>query len=81
MLIVDLMMPTLDGEGFLRMLGSTRPPVVLLTASTRRKELAKELGISISMSKPFDIAAIRQLANEHVPEHKRPPDAPAKPAE
>ena len=72
MLIVDLMMPTLDGEEFLRMLGSTRPPVLLLTASARREEVATKMGVELSMGKPFDIREIQRVANEHCAEHRSP---------
>ena len=71
MLIVDLMMPKLDGEEFLRMLGSTRPPVLLLTASDRREEAAARYNVDASLGKPFDLADIRSIVAQHCGEHRR----------
>jgi CheY-like chemotaxis protein len=62
LLFVDLMMPSLDGEEFLRVLGDPRPPVVLVTASVRREEVAERFGVEESVEKPFDINVIRKLA-------------------
>ncbi len=66
MLFVDLMMPNIDGEEFLRMLGSPRPPVILITASVRREEVAKKFGVDAALEKPFDIQEIRRLAKHYV---------------
>ncbi|RLB50176.1 MAG: response regulator [Deltaproteobacteria bacterium] len=65
MLFVDLMMPSLDGEEFLRVLGDPRPPVVLVTASTRREEVAERFGVEGAVEKPFDIKTIRALARKY----------------
>ncbi|MEM6962922.1 MAG: DNA-binding response regulator, partial [Myxococcota bacterium] len=62
---VDLMMPTLDGEEFLRMLGDPRPPVVLLTASVRINEVADRFGVEAALEKPFNIREIRSLAERY----------------
>ena len=70
MLFVDLMMPNIDGEEFLRMLGTPRPPVVLITASVRRLEVANRFGVDASLEKPFDIREIMRLANEMVGDPK-----------
>ncbi|HJL18441.1 MAG TPA: response regulator [Sandaracinaceae bacterium LLY-WYZ-13_1] len=74
MLFVDLMMPQLDGEELLRVLGSPRPPVVLITASVRRQEVADSFGIDHALEKPFDIADVIALARRYVGE---PPSADA----
>lgn len=66
MLFVDLMMPQLDGEELLRMLGKPRPPVVLITASVRRQEVAERYGVDASLEKPFDIRVVQQLARDHL---------------
>ena len=66
MLFVDLMMPNIDGEEFLRMLGTPRPPVVLITASVRRLEVAERFGVDASLEKPFDIREIMRLAKSFV---------------
>ena len=66
MLFVDLMMPQLDGEELLRMLGERRPPVVLITASVRREEVALEHRIDDAVAKPFRLEAIVALARKHL---------------
>ncbi len=68
LLFVDLMMPSLDGEEFLRVLGDPRPPVVLVTASVRREEVAERFGVEGSVEKPFDINVIRKLAKKYAGE-------------
>src|SRR6188508_1488274 len=65
MLFVDLMMPTLDGEELLRVLGSPRPPVVLITASVRKDEVAARFHIDDALEKPFDLGTIKKLAQKH----------------
>lgn len=66
MLFVDLMMPHLDGEELLRVIGTPRPPVVLITASVRREEVAARFNIPDTLEKPFDIAEIRKLARKYL---------------
>lgn len=66
MLFVDLMMPNLDGEELLRVLGSPRPPVVLVTASVRRAEVAERFEIDDALEKPFDLENIKRLAHKHL---------------
>lgn len=68
MIFVDLMMPRLDGEQFLRMLGTPRPPVVLVSASVRREEVAKERSLDDSLSKPFEVKAVKALAKKFLGE-------------
>ena len=66
MLFVDLMMPQFDGEDFLRMLGNPRPPVVLITASVRREEVATRFEVDEALEKPFEIERIRELAKHYL---------------
>lgn len=66
MLFVDLMMPNLDGEELLRVLGRPRPPVVLVTASVRRSEVAERFEIDDALEKPFDLEDIKRLAHKHL---------------
>ncbi len=64
LLIVDLMLPHVDGEDFLREMARRlprRPPVLLLTASASRKEVARRLGVEASLEKPFDLDELRAL--------------------
>lgn len=66
MLFVDLMMPHLDGEELLRVLGMPRPPVVLVTASVRRHEVAERFDIEDALEKPFSLEEVRRLAKKHL---------------
>ncbi|MCB9596531.1 MAG: response regulator [Sandaracinaceae bacterium] len=66
MLFVDLMMPHLDGEELLRVLGTPRPPVVLITASVRREEVAEKFQIPDTLEKPFDIEEVKALAKKYL---------------
>ena len=66
MLFVDLMMPNLDGEELLRVLGTPRPPVVLISASVRRQEVADLNGIEDTLEKPFDIQEVKALAHKYL---------------
>jgi len=66
MLFVDLMMPHLDGEELLRVLGTPRPPVVLITASVRREEVAQRFNVEDTLEKPFDIEEVKALAKKHL---------------
>ena len=66
LLFVDLMMPQLDGEELLRVLGTPRPPVVLLTASVRREEVAERFGVDHALEKPFDIEVVQALADRYL---------------
>lgn len=66
MLFVDLMMPHLDGEELLRVIGRPRPPVVLVTASVRRLEVAERFEVEDALEKPFDLEQVRRLARKHL---------------
>ncbi len=60
------MMPRLDGEELLRILGSPRPPVVLVTASVQRQEVAERFEIPDTLEKPFELQDVRDLARKHL---------------
>lgn len=66
MLFVDLMMPNLDGEELLRMLGTPRPPVVLVTASVMRDAVAERFHIEDTLEKPFTLEAVTRLARKYL---------------
>lgn len=66
LLFVDLMMPRLDGEELLRLLGPPRPPVVLVTASARRLEVCEHFGVDDALEKPFELEDLRMLARRHL---------------
>lgn len=54
-ILVDLMMPILDGATFIRMLreGGNRTPVVLMSASVDLPERSETLGV-VTLAKPFE---------------------------
>jgi CheY-like chemotaxis protein len=69
-IVLDLMMPVMDGRTFLqhchaeaRFAGT---PVVVLSASHNLTELARELGARACMAKPFDIDVLLAVVNRLV---------------
>ncbi len=70
-ILADLMMPRLDGEEFLRELRSRHPelsvPIVLITASSVREEVAARLAVTASVAKPFEIYELMDLVREMAP--------------
>src|SRR4051794_10950507 len=58
--VLDLMMPVLDGEGFLRELRTRGPvpPVILASAANDLAERARQLGVHEFLRKPFDIESL-----------------------
>lgn len=66
LLFVDLMMPRLDGDQLLRVLGTPRPPVVLVSASAKREEIAAKYGVEGSLAKPFELEDVRRIAREQL---------------
>ncbi|MBK7857251.1 MAG: response regulator [Archangiaceae bacterium] len=69
LILLDLMMPVMDGESFLRAV-QVHPnpvlrsvPVIVLTASRRRTELP---GCVTWLDKPIDIERLLQLCSEYV---------------
>lgn len=65
LMVVDLMLPVEDGEMFLREFRRrwrhTEVPVVLLSASTARNEIARRLGVEATLAKPFFAEDLREL--------------------
>jgi DNA-binding response OmpR family regulator len=65
LMVVDLMLPVEDGEIFLREFRHhwrhTEVPVILLSASTARSEIAKRLGVEATLPKPFFAEDLREL--------------------
>lgn len=68
LLLVDLMLPHMDGEAFVEEIRrrSPHPPpaVVLLTASEARQQVAERLGVP-SLPKPFELEDVCAVAREH----------------
>jgi DNA-binding response OmpR family regulator len=56
-ILLDLMMPVLDGPGFVRRMRAAghQVPLMLLTASTDAEQQARELGARDYLVKPFDV--------------------------
>jgi DNA-binding response OmpR family regulator len=56
-ILLDLHMPGLDGEGVLRELSAReiRLPVVLMSADERAEEIARRYGVAAYLKKPFAI--------------------------
>jgi len=67
LMVVDLMLPIEDGEMFLREFRrrwrQTEVPVILLSASTARNEIARRLHVEATLPKPFLAEDLRELVN------------------
>ena len=65
LMIVDLMLPIEDGEMFLREFRRrfrlSQVPVILLSASTARNEIARRLNVEGTLAKPFFAEDLREL--------------------
>jgi len=68
LMVVDLMLPIEDGEMFLREFHRrwrhAEVPVVLLSASTARNEIARRLGVEATLPKPFFAEDLRELVTK-----------------
>ena len=68
LMIVDLMLPVEDGEMFLREFRrrwrGVDVPVVVLSASTARNEIAKRLNVDATLPKPFTGRDLRELVTK-----------------
>ena len=64
-MVVDLMLPIEDGEMFLREFRRRwrhrEVPVVLLSASTARNDIARRLDVEATLAKPFFAEDLREL--------------------
>jgi DNA-binding response OmpR family regulator len=65
LMVVDLMLPIEDGEMFLREFRRrwrhTEVPVILLSASSARNEIARRLTVEATLPKPFFGEDLREL--------------------
>lgn len=65
LMVVDLMLPIEDGEMFLREFRrrwrQSEVPVVLLSASTARNDIARRLEVEATLAKPFFAEDLREL--------------------
>lgn len=74
LMVVDLMLPIEDGEMFLREFRRRwrheEVPVILLSASSARNEIARRLGVEATLSKPFFAEDLRELVGRLTRETK-----------
>lgn len=68
-IVADLMLPKMDGEEFLlqlrrRYAEAIRIPVILVTASAIREEVAARAEVAASLAKPFDTDELRLLVRD-----------------
>lgn len=74
LILLDLMMPVMDGRQFCRLLArapsrAERPariPVILLSADRRLREQAEELGAAGYLAKPFDLDDLLTAVQHHL---------------
>jgi DNA-binding response OmpR family regulator len=70
LMIVDLMLPIEDGEMFLREFRRrwrhAQIPVIVLSASTARNDIARRVGADATLAKPFFAEDLRELVALHV---------------
>lgn len=69
--LLDLMMPTLDGYAVIRWLrrceSTRRLPIIVLSADMRAHQKLEGAGVNGLISKPFDLEEVLHRVNEHVP--------------
>jgi DNA-binding response OmpR family regulator len=65
LMVVDLMLPIEDGEMFLREFRRRwrheSVPVIVLSASSARNDIARRLGVEATLAKPFFAEDLREL--------------------
>jgi two-component system response regulator AdeR len=70
LLLLDVVLPKIDGRGVTRELekelGDGRPPIILLSASSKLSELAAELGVEGFVTKPFEPDDIVAVSKRHL---------------
>ena len=75
LMVVDLMLPVEDGEMFLREFRRRwrhcEVPVILLSASTARNEIARRLSVAATLPKPFFAEDLRELVTSLTRERTR----------
>ena len=76
LILLDLMMPKMDGEMFLgrlrAKLGAKTPPVVVLSASSKRADVARAYGAAATLEKPFELEDVRELVETLLLRGSRP---------
>ena len=68
LVILDLMMPYIDGEAFssaLRQIeGLNATPILLVSASRRVEEVGARIGAEVALRKPFDLFELTDRVNQ-----------------
>ena len=69
LVLLDMMMPVMDGRAFCRELGLTEAPprVVVMTAADRVAQSAQEVGAVGWLAKPFDIDDLVATVRRYLP--------------
>jgi len=69
LILLDMMMPRLDGEGFLKAMRSNPNtadiPVVILTGHTAARKKAAELGTAGCLVKPVELVELLRTIHQH----------------
>lgn len=78
LLIVDLMMPHLDGEDLVAAVraglpASEQPRIAIVSAAYARADVARRLGVDASLEKPFNLDDLQDLAVRFASGHRRRP--------
>jgi CheY-like chemotaxis protein len=75
-ILLDLRMPLLDGEGFLRGMSGVpatrKVPVVLISAREDLRAVAERTGAAGFLQKPFEAPQLLALLEKVLPEKKQP---------
>ncbi|HSP20297.1 MAG TPA: response regulator transcription factor [Myxococcaceae bacterium] len=68
LVLLDLMMPVMDGGEFARSLSSgARPPIIVLSADRNVSTRAREIGALEWLAKPFELAELLAAVRRAVP--------------
>jgi len=68
LVLLDLMMPLMDGWEFARSLGpSSRPPIIVLSADRNVSSKAKEIGAIGWLAKPFELSELLSVVRRALP--------------
>ena len=68
LVLLDLMMPVMDGWEFARSLGAdARPPIIVLSADRNVSSKAREIGALGWLAKPFELSELLAAVRRAVP--------------
>jgi len=72
-ILLDLMMPILDGRGFLEAYGQlprADARIITMTAGLGDPRAAGDLPVHDHVRKPFDLDCLLELVTRHMPQHR-----------